>query len=431
MLALTMPALTMPAVTMPAGQTGLVRPMSDDPAIVRRTQLIDLLRAVPMGVLLPLETSILLTIAIKQFDASALAKGVIAAAAGVGLLLSPVVTAAARRSGRPVMHIAATIAAIGAAGYVLGVLGALPMFVAGAVVGVAAPNAVFPLLTLTYERNFPAAERGRRVGWGMSLRVGVAAVVGLGVGALLRTRLELWWSLVLAGAVASVLLAALQAATPSQPLERVDGERNRPWPQFHLVATDRRLRLTLGAWMLMGFGNLMLLPLRVEYLANPKYGITADASLIALLTITVPSVCRLLSLPLFGVVFDRLSFFASRIAVNLLFALYVAAFFTGTSTAGLLVGAVVLGIASAGGDLMWSLWVIKFAPPDRVADYMGLHTFFTGVRAVLAPLIAFVVIQHVSLTAVAIAAAAMMVLSALVLLPEARAERVLRVADLP
>ena len=235
----------------------------------------------------------------------------------------------------------------------------------------------------------------------------------------------------LAGAVASVVLAALQAATPSQPLDRVDGERNRPWPHFHLVATDRRLRLTLGAWMLMGFGNLMLLPLRVEYLANPGYGIAADASLIALLTITVPSVCRLLSLPLFGVVFDRLSFFASRIAVNLLFALYVAAFFTGTSTAGLLVGAVVLGIASAGGDLMWSLWVIKFAPPDRVADYMGLHTFFTGVRAVLAPLIAFVVIQHVSLTAVAIAAAAMMVLSALVLLPEARAERVLRVADLP
>jgi predicted MFS family arabinose efflux permease len=142
-------------------------------------------------------------------------------------------------------------------------------------------------------------------------------------------------------------------------------------------------------------------------------------------------VCRLLSLPLFGIVFDRLSFFASRIAVNLLFALYVAAFFTGTSTAGLLVGAVVLGIASAGGDLMWSLWVIKFAPPDRVADYMGLHTFFTGVRAVLAPLIAFVVVEHVPLTAVAIAAAVMMVLAALVLVPEARAERSLRAADRP
>lgn len=405
--------------------------MSDDPTIVRRTQVVDLLRAVPMGVLLPLETSILLTIAIKQFDASALAKGVIAAAAGVGLLLSPVVTAAARRSGRPVMAVAGAIALLGAIGYVVGTLGALALFVAGAVVGVAAPNAIYPLLTLTYERNFPASERGRRVGWGMSLRVGIAAVVGLGVGSLLRARLDLWWTVVLGGAAASVMLALLHTATPSQSLDRVPGQRNRPWPHFHLVATDRRLRLTLGAWMLMGFGNLMLLPLRVEYLANPTYGITADASLIALLTITVPSVCRLLSLPLFGVVFDRLSFFASRIAVNLLFALYVAAFFTGTSTAGLVVGAVVLGIASAGGDLMWSLWVIKFAPADRVADYMGLHTFFTGVRAVLAPLIAFVVIEHVPLTAVAIAAAVMMVLSALVLLPEARAERVLRVADLP
>ena len=135
--------------------------MSDDPAIVRRTQVVDLLRALPRGVLLPLETSILLTIAIKQFDASALAKGVIAAAAGVGLLLSPVVTAAARRSGRPVMLVAGAIALVGAAGYVLGALGTLPLFVAGAVMGVAAPNAIYPLLTLTYERNFPAAERGQ------------------------------------------------------------------------------------------------------------------------------------------------------------------------------------------------------------------------------------------------------------------------------
>jgi MFS family permease len=167
----------------------------------------------------------------------------------------------------------------------------------------------------------------------------------------------------------------------------------------------------------------MLLPLRVEYLANPAYGIGADAARITLLTVTLPSVVRLVAMPVFGRVFDRVSFFSARIAVNLCFTLYVVAFFTGTSDLSLVVGAVLFGVAAAGGDLMWSLWVTKFAPAGRVADYMGLHTFFTGVRAVLAPLLAFAVVAHVSLTAVAWAAAVLMMLASAMLVPEARADR--------
>lgn len=408
------------------GQTDRMQRPSDDQALVRRTQALDLARSVPLGVILPLETSVLLTIAITVFDASALAKGMVAAASGVGLLLSPMLTALARSMRRPVMLVAGGASLIGAVGFVLAAFDRLPFFVIGSVLAVAAPSVVYPLLTSTYERNFPAHERGRRVARGLSMRVAVSATAGLAMGALLRDRPDLWWTLPITGAAASVLLAWFEVLIPSQPLDRVPGQANRPWPHFGLLRTDRQLRLTLGAWMLMGFGNLMLLPLRVEYLANPTYGVVADASMIVLLTVTVPATCRLLTMPLFGRVFDRLSFFAARIAVNLLFALYVAAFFTGTSTAGLLVGAVVLGVAQAGGDLMWSLWVIKFAPPERVADYMGLHTFFTGIRALIAPLLAFAVVEQLALTTVALAAAALMVLSAALLVPEARTERRLR-----
>ena len=63
--------------------TVLQRP-SDDPAVVRRTQRIDIARAVPMGVLLPLEMSVLLTIAVAHFDAPGWARGTIAAANGIG-----------------------------------------------------------------------------------------------------------------------------------------------------------------------------------------------------------------------------------------------------------------------------------------------------------------------------------------------------------
>lgn len=396
---------------------------SDDPRVVRRAQLADLARAVPLGVLLPLETSVLVTIALKHFDAPGLVKGVIAAANGVGLLATPLVTSWARRWGRPAMVPVAVLSLIGTLGFLAAATGALPLYVVGSIVGIATVNAMYPLVTVSYERNFPPRQLGRRVGWGLSLKVLVSALVGLAMGEYLNADLDRWWVVILAGAAASAALIVLNLRMPSEPLARVPGVRNTAWPHFHLLREDRRLRLTLTAWMLMGFGNLMLYPLRVEYLGNSRYGISADAAKIVVLTVVVPSVVRLLVMPLFGQVFDRLSFFSSRILVNIVFALYVAAFFTGTSDTSLMIGSVLLGIGAAGGDLMWSLWVTKFAPAGRTADYMGLHTFSTGVRAVVAPIVGFAILGHIPLGTVALIAAGLMLAASFVLVPEMRAER--------
>ena len=398
--------------------------------VVRRTQIIDLARSVPLGVLLPIETSVVLTIAIKQFAAPGLVKGLVASAAGFGMLLSPFLTAFARRLGRPVMQVSAAMSVLAAVGYATASSGQLVLLVFGTLVAGAGFNSVIPLLTVTYQRNFPVSERGKRVGLGLSVKVIASVVTALTLGALLKERLDLWWVALVVGSVASLVVASCNWLMPSSPLDRVEGRSNRPWPHFELLSQDRRLRLTLTSWMLMGFGNLMLLPLRVEYLAQPKYGVNADAAKILLLTVTVPSAIRLLVLPGFGILFDRMSFFSSRIVVNLLFALYVGAFFTGRSDIGLFLGALTLGVANAGGDLMWSLWVTKFAPADRVVDYMGLHTFFTGIRAAFAPLLAFLVVARVPLLSIAWTAAALMVVASLMLLPEARAERTRNVAVL-
>ena len=79
---------------------------------------------------------------------------------------------------------------------------------------------------------------------------------------------------------------------------------------------------------------------------------------------------------------------------------------------------VIYGVSAAGGDVAWSLWVTKFAPPERVADYMSVHTFLTGVRGVLAPVLAFSVVAHVSLVTLAIVSAGLIVLASLMLVPE-------------
>jgi hypothetical protein len=394
---------------------------TQDPTLVRRMQRLDVVRSVPLGVLMPLESSLLIAIALNHYGTANWVKGAIAAAGGVGLLATPLITSLARRAAMPVMRVAAAGAVLVAAGLAFGAVSWLPAFVIGSMVAVAAMNMTIPLFTVVYQRNYPERERGRRVGRAMSVRVAVSLVAGFAIGALIDA--DLVWLVMLGAALAAAGMTVVVARIPSDPLQSVPGVADGAWPHFHLLAEDRQLRMTLISWMFMGFGNLMLLPLRVEYLGNPAYGIDASTSTIALLTVVVPSVTRIVTMPVFARVFDRMEFFSARILVNVFFAAYIAAFFTGTTTLGLVAGSVLFGIGAAGGDLMWSLWVTKFAPPGRTADYMSLHTFFTGVRAFFAPLVGFLLIGNVSLSVLAVASAALIVVASLTLLPEVRANR--------
>ena len=70
--------------------------------------------------------------------------------------------------------------------------------------------------------------------------------------------------------------------------------------------------------------------------------------------------------------------------------------------------------------MAWGLWVTKFTTPERVADYMSVHTFFTGVRGVLAPVVAFEIAHAVSLPTLGWFSAGLIVAASAMLLPEAK-----------
>ena len=52
------------------------------------------------------------------------------------------------------------------------------------------------------------------------------------------------------------------------------------------------------------------------------------------------------------------------------------------------------GMANAGGNVTWALWVTKLADKHAVAEYMSVHTFLTGVRGLIAPSLAFGLIKE-------------------------------------
>lgn len=388
------------------------------------TYLNDRLRSLPAGILESCSSTFFLLIAVQEMQAGATEKALIAAGNNIGLLLSPWLVHMAQRRDRPSIETAAWVMIGG--GALLAVAAFIPglwLYVIATVIAMACSNAIIPLITQAYQDNYPARQRGRLVSRAVMLRVLASSIFGWLAGRMLTVAPDTYQWIILLAALSCIAMGIFIWRIPSRVMAQRGAAPANPLQVFHsmrYIRTDRLLRTTLASWMFMGFANLMMVPLRVEYLANPRYGIALPPDQIAMMTVIIPALARLVMSPLFGWLFDRLNFFMIRVALNVGFAISILAFFTGTSMAGLLAGALVFGIAVAGGDILWSLWVTKFAPPDRVADYMSVHTFFTGVRGVLAPLFAFQLATQVPVATMGWICAALIGMASLILVPEFR-----------
>jgi MFS family permease len=60
----------------------------------------------------------------------------------------------------------------------------------------------------------------------------------------------------------------------------------------------------------------------------------------------------------------------------------------------LMLGAALQGCAFGGGIIAWTLWVTKFAPKEQTTQFMAIHTFATGVRGTIAPLVGYGLAGH-------------------------------------
>ncbi len=387
-----------------------------------RTYRYELWRAGAAGILETAGSTFLLLIAVRWFAAGAVAKALVAAGGSVGFLFSPLVVMYVTAAGWPTAQAAARVFAVGAAAFaVAGVWPVLPVFIPASIIGMAASSAAVPLLTQMYQENYPETDRGRRFSRTVMIRIATAALFSQAAGAFLSGHIHLFRVLLLVFGAALAFAGFCIGRCPTRPIVP-DGNLH-PLRALRFVREDPLFRRTLICWMFVGFASLMMMPLRVEYLANPKYGLALTVGMIALLTGVVPNLARLAVSPLWGYLFDHMNFFALRVAVNVGFGLGILTFFMSNSLAGMVAGAIVFGVSNAGGDVAWSLWVTKFAPPERVADYMSVHTFLTGVRGVLAPLTAFYFVSERSVGLLATISTGLILAATLLLLPELRWKR--------
>ncbi|MCL5098536.1 MAG: MFS transporter [Candidatus Omnitrophica bacterium] len=411
--------------------------------LTERTYYYERWRAIFAGIIETAGTTFLLLIAVRWFSAGAMTKAIVAGAGSLGLLISPLVVTLVGVSRMTAARAAALLAALGAVCFfVMALVPVLPIFVVGSVLAMAAASASLPLLTQIYQENYPGRIRGRLFSKAIMIRIAMAAVFSDLVGRLFSDQIaQFRWLLVIFG-LAFAFSCICLARCPSRPLpisDDSDGEREpdrkrrtsfiskvlgggRSLRVWRWVYGDRVIRNLLICWMLVGTANLMMFPMRVEYLANPRYGLALSVSLIALLTGVIPNVARLTMSLVWGWLFDHIDFFVMRIMLNTSYALGILVFFMSHDLWSLAMGAVIYGVSNAGGDLAWGLWITKFAPASRVADYMAVHSFLTGFRGVLAPLVAFNLLTHpaMSMPRLGLIGVGLIMLASLILVPELR-----------
>ncbi|MEM1159084.1 MAG: MFS transporter [Verrucomicrobiota bacterium] len=383
----------------------------------RTTYFYERWRAVGAGVVETLAATFFLLIVIEYYQADAPVQAVVAASHAVGLLLSPLLTFMARSARIPVSHLCALQILIGAMALaVYLILPSLASFVTGGIVASVVVTGSVPLLTQIYQQNYDQQQRGALFSSANGIKVMAVALFSAGAGWALRDDLTQVPLYVTALVMAMLFSAYCLWRVPSQPLAPRAGHF--PYQSLGLLARNRDFRWLILVWMFMGFGNLMMVPLRTIFLVDEQFGLEYSPLRVALLTGVIPAVTMFCFTRMWGMLFDRMNFFVLRFILNLLFVVSILFYFLVAQFWALVLGSFLLGLAFSGGAIAWSLWVTKVAPPDEVADYMSVHTCMTGVRALIAPLVSVPLIQVLPLYWIVAISAGCIAISLILLGPE-------------
>jgi MFS family permease len=134
-----------------------------------------------------------------------------------------------------------------------------------------------------------------------------------------------------------------------------------------------------------GVAAMMIEPVLV-YLVSRQIGASYIVSIG--ITMIIPFLITLLTLPFWARYLDRVHVAEFRARQNSLWVIGILITFAGAwqmSLAWLAIGRIVTSIVNGGGSLAWQLGHNDFAPKDQLSAYMGIHVTLTGVRGAFAP----------------------------------------------
>lgn len=385
--------------------------------ITQTTYKCDLWRGGFEGVLSAGAQTFCLFIAIRYFDAGEITKSLIAAAPFMGMFLSMLL-----------LHYASTTS------WDKSTWGALPSIVTGicllisawtssitffaffVVIAYICRSALLPFITDIYGDNYPSDQRGAYFSKSLLLSVGVAALSGFIGSFILEKDIEYYSLIFTFLAFCAFFKATAVYCMPSKSIDR--SPHGNPFGNMKYAWKDRSFGYVLLTWFIMGFANLWTLPLRVDYITSPQWGIEGSAIFVAMIITVIPETMRMLLIPFWAKLFDKMNFVVLRMILNLSFAIGVLLFFITSNPWVIGAGSALIGVAFAGGSIAWNLWVTKYAPPGKTGAYMSVHVSLTGIRGTLGPLVGYWAVGIIGAQNIGILSSLMMVVATLMLIPE-------------
>ena len=380
--------------------------------LIQQTHYKDCLRSFLYGILEAGWQTFAFVVAIRYFQADTNFKSLIAAAGPIGFLITPLSLYFFARKKIFASSAASLIYCLTALFLLASVsVNSLLIFGTFVILSLIINVQKGPVLLDIYTTNYPPNQRGHYMKYPNVLSAVSAILFGFIGGKFLDANIENYTIVFIIMAIVALLAGLIVKTIPSEPFSR-DNIGN-PFQSISLIGKDKLFGSMLGAWMILGIGNLICLPIRYEYLATPAYGLDINNTQIALIMIAIPAVTKILSTFLWANLFDKLKLITTRNLNNWFFLLSVILFFLSDSLILISIASACQGIALGGGKIFWNLWVTKIAPPKKVSSYMSVHMALTGIRGSFAPFLGYAILMSTSPLTVAIIGSLLILISIL------------------
>lgn len=412
--------------------------MIDD--IARRTFVGDCLRQFFVGLLDTGPRTFFLLIAVQRFSADDLQKTLLSIPGAVGMTLSVLLIPALSRMpglrGRKPLLLGVSRILSGICFALAAAFPSAESYVFWVFLGGLPSSIVYPFLTALYQENYPRQARGRLFAWAAMVNTSSMVVFHAVIGAWLGQGSDAWRQVLSLFALASLLAGWSLFRIPSRPPpaprpasatpEAVAPEAAAWFSAMRWIWKDRIFGYMLFVWFVFGFALMMITPLKVLFLTEPRYGLAYPAATVALVVGIIPEALRLLTTPIWARIFDRHHFVGIRMAINVIQLFALVTFFWGRTLPWLCVSAALEGMVLAGGNIAWALWVTHVAPARHTAEYMSVHQFFTGLRGVIGAFLGIRLASAYGLQPVAWTAVGLVLLSIFLMAPARRSRRWVR-----
>ncbi|MDR1302996.1 MAG: MFS transporter [Puniceicoccales bacterium] len=380
--------------------------------VARKTLLWDGARYLFQGALDEEFRTVLLLMAIRMFDVPAHFRIILTSIGFLSLIFTPLTQQLASRSRWNNMQVSALYFALMGVAF-LGAAFATSWAIFFFFVAVAriCDKQQIPLMLSVYADNYARRERGFRVGTALACMPIGGIIFSQFAGYFLDKNPNHFCYLAL---LASFLALGCALCFLKIPARKVVAEDYPSlWDNFKLLAKDRLFTWILLFYSFVAIANQMTLPLRVEYLANHKRSLDISYGTILAIFAVIQPLAGVLSGPLWGKLYDRVSLVTMRQCVTACFLVGIPLFFATDDINMIYLASILLGIGRSGGVIFWSLWVAGVAPRRELGEYMSVNTAVMGLRDALTPILGYFLMIYAGPMAVGVTAFLLLVLSML------------------